>query len=397
MNILVLSQLFSSIRGGGEYVFRLNAKMLAQNNHKVWVITNKIKNEEYPKLENMKIIFVPPEIEYKGGLPPSAVDNLRYSINAVFAALKIIKKEKIGLIHSNNFAPALAGSILSSLTGKPHIITIHDVLSLCGRNYWKIWGAQQNIAKINLAIAAFMDRIIPKLRHVCIHTVSETTKEDLVKFGEKKPIHVIHNSIELVVEKKIEPSPFRFVYVGRLLFSKNLEVVIRAIGIAKKKEPKIQLVIVGDGPHRKTLEKIVRGLGLESNIEFKGHLSDDEKIKEIQSSCSLVFPSVCEGFGIVLLESFACKRPVLVSNVRPMSDIITNGDTGFVIDPFDSTSWAEHLLKTINEPDLAHTMGENGHKLLGTRFTQDSMYKKIIDMYDFVFSIKRKDTKRVVS
>lgn len=388
MNILLLSQLFSSTHGGGEYVFKLIAKKLAENNHRVFVITNKIKDEKYFDLKNIKIVFVPPIIEYKGGIPPKALENLRYSINAIIRGYEIIKKEKIDLIHSNNFAPSLAGSVLSGLTGKPHIITIHDVLSLCGKNYWKIWGAQHGVSRSNLYIASILDKLIIKLKHNCIHTVSETTKEDLIKFGAKKTIHVIHNSVDLSADKEIEPNPFQFVYVGRLLFSKNLEVVIRAIGITRIKEPKIKLVIVGDGPHRKILEKITHSLGFESNIEFMGHLSEDEKIKAIQSSCALVFPSVCEGFGIVILESFACKRPVLVSDVKPMSDIITNEDAGFVIDPYDATAWAERFVNIINNISLSRTMGENGHKLLETKFTQDSMYKKIMEMYKCVVQLQ---------
>lgn len=385
MNILLLSQLLSSTRGGGEYVFNLLAKKLAENDHNVFVITNRIKDEEYDKMKNIELIFIPPIIEYRGGIPPNAAQNLRYAVNAVLSGSRIIRKEKIDLIHSNNFAPALAGSILSIITGKPHIITIHDVLSLCGRNYWKIWGAQQKTMKINLLIASFMDRLIPKLRHSCIHTVSDATKEDLIEFGEKRPVHVIHNAVENIpIAESIYPNPFQFVYVGRLLFSKNIEIVIRAIGIVKRKIPEVKLVIIGTGPHRKTLENIVKSLGLESNVKFRGHLSDEEKITNMQESCAIVFPSVCEGFGIVILEAFVCKRPVLVSNVRPLSDIVTHEQNGFVIDPYDATLWANAFLKIIRNSDMAKSMGKNGFELLQKKYSIDLMYKKILEMYNEV-------------
>jgi len=124
MNILLLSQFFSTSRGGGEYVFQLIAKKLVENNHKVWVITNKIRGEEYDEFKNIKIKFVPPIITYKAGLPSGFSENIRYVYNAITEGRKIIKKEQIDLIHSNNFSPALAGSILSSITSKPHITTI---------------------------------------------------------------------------------------------------------------------------------------------------------------------------------------------------------------------------------------------------------------------------------
>ena len=88
----------------------------------------KIAGKNYQEHKNIKVIFVPPVLQYKGGLPPRFSDNIRYSINAIRQGLKIIKNENIDIIHSNNFAPALAGSILSSLTSKPHITTNYDII-----------------------------------------------------------------------------------------------------------------------------------------------------------------------------------------------------------------------------------------------------------------------------
>ncbi|MDE1843681.1 MAG: glycosyltransferase, partial [Thaumarchaeota archaeon] len=161
---------------------------------------------------------MPPTLQYKGGLPPGFADNIRYAINAVMQGYKVIKNQDIDIIHSNNFAPALAGSILSSLTSRPHITAVHDIFSLCGKNYWKQWGAQSGISKMNVWLAPFFEKLMIKLKFNCIHTVSETTRDDLVKFGARKPIHVIHNSIETNVINNTMPNPLQFVYVGRLVF-----------------------------------------------------------------------------------------------------------------------------------------------------------------------------------
>ncbi|TSA18692.1 MAG: glycosyltransferase family 1 protein [Nitrosopumilales archaeon] len=380
MNVLLLSQLFSK-KGGGEYVFSLIAKNLVENGNQVWVITNRIIGEKYPVNNRIKIIFVAPDLEYRGGLPPSALVHLRYIVNAVIQGLKIIKKEKIDIIHSNNFAPALAGSILSYFTSKPHIITIHDVLSLCGKNYWKIWGDQIYMSKFSSLLPPFLDKLMVKLRCSCIHTVSETTKDDLVSLGAKKPIHVISNAIEESDPIQEMTNPLQFVYVGRLLFSKNLEVAIRGISIAKKKEPNIKLIIVGDGPHKNILQTLTSKLGLKSNIEFKGHVSEEEKMRLIANSTALVFPSLCEGFGLVILEAFLQNKPVMVSDVRPSSDIITHEVNGYVLNPYDGTIWADCFLKIISNPQEAVRLGKSGNNLLKEKYDEKSMYKKIISMY----------------
>src|SRR6185437_842633 len=379
MNILLLSQFFSTTKGGGEYVFSILAKMLVKNGHNVWIITNKIKDERYDK--NLNIIFVNPVIKYQGGLPPSFSDNIRYVVNAVITGSKIIKKNNIDIIHSNNFSPALAGSVLSGLFSIPHVMTVHDIFSLCGKNYWTKWGDQANVSKMNVMLAPFFEKLMVKLRHDCVHTVSDASKDDLIKFGEKKHIHVIHNSIDAGPVLNEAVNPLRFVHVGRLVFYKNLEVVIQAIGILKKTQPNVKLVIIGDGPHKKSLQELTNKLGLGNNVEFLGYVSLDEKMKIIAASNALVFPSLCEGFGLVILEAFSQRTPVLVSNIKPMSDIVSDGKNGFVLDPYDEKSWAEHLLQLIENPSYALEMGREGSKLLADSFNQDLMYNKIKEMY----------------
>ena len=387
MNILLLSQFLSTTRGGGEYIFSLIAKNLAEDDsNKVYVITNRISGEDYKIHKNIQIIFVPPVLEYKGGLPPGFSDNIRYSINAIRKGLKVIKNEKIDIIHSNNFAPALAGSILSSLTSKPHITTVHDVFSLCGKNYWKRWGTQSDISKINVWLAPLFEKMMINLKYSCIHTVSETTREDLIKFGAKKIIHVIPNSIETNTIKNTILNPFQFVYVGRLVFYKNLEVAIRAIEIVKKFEPKIKLIIIGNGPHKNSLENLVRNLGLEQNIEFKGYVNSQEKSRLISESNALVFPSLCEGFGLVILEAYEQKRPVLVSDIRPMSEIVSNKITGYVLDPYDEKVWAQCFLDIIKNPYQASVFGQNGYEILIKLYDQKTMQQKVVKMYKEVFS-----------
>jgi len=382
MNVLILTQFFSQTKGGGEYVFSLIAKMLADNEHKVWVITNKIFGEKYPHHKNLELVFVPPTLEYKGGIPPEFTTNIRYSFNAIIKGQKLIKNKKIDIIHSNNFAPAFAGSILSSLTSTPHITTIHDVFSLCGKDYWKKWGEQNKVSKINSILAPFFEKLLLKLKHDGIHTVSNATKDDLLKFGAKKKIYVIFNSIEeITLDEPTKTVQYQFVFVGRLVFYKNLEVVIKAIKIAKKSEPKIKLIIAGDGPHRKYLENFTKELGIESNVSFEGFVDIKEKEKLIATSNAMVFPSLCEGFGLVILEAFSHKKPVLASNIPPMSDILSDGKNGFLLNPYDENEWSKILIRLIRNPETSKNLGISGNKALQEKFQASNMYEKIIEMY----------------
>ena len=387
MNILLLSQFFSTTRGGGEYIFSIIAKKLAENNHKVWIITNKIKDEEYKHQKNIRMIFVPPVLEYKGGLPPGLVDNLRYTFNAFFSGMKIIRNEKIDLIHSNNFSPSIAGSMLSSFTKKPHIITMWDVFTLCGKDYWQRWASQEGVSKIYSFLGARIEKIILKMKHNAIYTISNASKDDLIEFGAKKPIHVILPTIENKVTKNEPLNPFQFIFVGRLVFYKNLEVLIKAISIVKNSEPRIKLVIVGDGPHKKSLENLSNKLGIRTNIEFTGYVTAEEKIRLISSSLAFLFPSLCEGFGLVILEAFSQEKPVIVSDIRPLSDIIQHEKTGFIVNPNDENKWSEYILRLVKNPQESSVMGKNGNNDLKNTYSEEIMYTKISQMYKSILNV----------
>jgi len=380
----LLTQFLSTTKGGGEYVFSLIAKNLAKNGHKVWVITNRIINETYENQNNIQINFVKPDLEYRGGIPLGFLDNLRYSFNAFFTGLSLIKKEKIDIIHSNNFSPSLVGSFLSLFTSKPHIMTIHDVFSLYDKDFWKKWSKQAGVSKTSSILIPFFEKLMIHFRHNVVHTVSDATKDDLTKLGERKPIYVIENSVEsFSLDSNIE-NPYQIIYVGRLVFYKNLEVVLKAIPIIKQKIPKIKLVIVGGGPYKKNLESLIKKLDINENVDLKGYLKTQEKHRLISQSLALVLPSVCEGFGLVILEAFSQSKPVIVSNVRPMSDIVQNNETGYVMDPHDEKAWADCIIKILQNPELAKKMGEKGRKVLDTKYTQEIMYEKLIKMYNHV-------------
>jgi len=382
MNVLLLSQFFSTTKGGGEFVFKTIAENLAKNENKVWVITSDVKNEDYQESENLKIITVKPTLEYKGGLPPSFTDNIRYVINAYKLGRSLVKKEKIDIIHSNNFSPALAGSLISYFSGTSHITTIHDIFSIYDKDFWKKWTNQSGVSHINARFVPFFEKLMMRFRFDCIHTVSDATKNDIQKIGTKKPVHVIPNCIQEEEQVTIESKTNQFAYLGRLVFYKNVEIILQAFKTVAKKFPDAKLVIAGNGPHKESLQELVNKLGISNNITFAGYVTPQQKIKLLAESNALLFPSTIEGFGLVILESFQQKRPVLVSDIPPMSDIVENKKTGLVIDPYDERRWADAIIWLINNPQESKRMGENGNEILKVKYNQELFYENIIKMYN---------------
>jgi len=386
LNILLLSQFFSTTKGGGEYVFKTIAKVLEQNGHKVWIITNNVKGEKYEESENLKIITVSPTLEYRGGLPPTFLDNIRYAFNAFQKGKEIIKNQNIDIIHSNNFSPALTGSLISYFTKTPHITTIHDLFSIYDKEFWKKWTKQSNVSHINARLVPFFEKLMMRFKFDCIHTVSDATKNDIEKIGTKKPIHVIPNCIQDEEQVTIDTKINQFVYLGRMIFYKNIEVILQAFKTVAKDFPDAKLVIAGDGPHKDSLQKLTKNLGINDNIFFAGYVTPQQKARLLAESNAMLFPSLIEGFGLVILESFQQKRPVLVSDVPPMSDIIENNKTGQVIEPHDERKWADAIIWLIKNPQESERMGKNGNKILKEKYNQELFYEKILKMYNNVLT-----------
>jgi glycosyltransferase involved in cell wall biosynthesis len=380
MKILLVSQFFSSTRGGGEHLFYILANKLADKNHQVWVLTSQIKGEIYYEHKNIKVIFIPPVLVYQGGLPPSFKNNLKFLINATKRGIKIIKENNIDIIHSNNFTPALAGGFMAFFTSKSHLTSVWDIFTLCGSNYWKKWVEQSKVPKINQLLGPIFEKLVLKIKCDAFHTISKSSKNDLLKFGAKKPIYQIQPTIEEVLPENLDHNAKQFISIGRLVFYKNVEFLIKTIKIVKENEKDIKLIIVGNGPQLKQLKNLIKNLQLENNVLIKGYVDSKEKIKLISQSNALLFPSTCEGFGLVILESFQQKKPVIVSDIPPTSDIVENEKTGYVL-KLDEKEWAKKILYMINHYQDSRKMGENGFDDLKENYNQELFYNNMIKMY----------------
>jgi glycosyltransferase involved in cell wall biosynthesis len=233
-------------------------------------------------------------------------------------------------------------------------------------------------------IGPIFEKLVLKTRCDAFHTISDASKEDLIKFGAKKPIYNIPPTIEEIQESHMIQNNNQFIYVGRLVFYKNVEILVKAINIVKNQENKIKLVIVGGGPQLEMIQEMVRNMNLEENITIKGYVTSEEKIKIISQSNAMLFPSKCEGFGLVILESWQQNRPVIASDIPPMSDIIQHEKTGLIVDPNDEKKWAEKIIQLIKNPSISDEMGKKGNKVLHEKYNQEIFYQKLISMYQSV-------------
>lgn len=126
-------------------------------------------------------------------------------------------------------------------------------------------------------------------------------------------------------------SCIEFLFVGRLVTLKRVEMMIEAFEEIHKAYPNTVFNIVGDGPLRNELEKLASSTTASNCIHFKGWLKGDEILKIYKSSNIMLLCSTSEGLPLVLLEAMANNVLVIVNNVGGISEIVTN-ELGFLID-----------------------------------------------------------------
>jgi 1,4-alpha-glucan branching enzyme len=398
MNILFFTQLFyPSLFGGGEYLFFLIAKELVKRGYSVHVITQRLSGtEEFEQVEGINIDRVGSEISYRGTLPPTIGTNLRYLTSAVKKGGSIIKEngnsvKRMDIIHSNTYVPALSGYLCSKLYGLPHVITFHDVYQASDKKFWKDWTASQHtdVPFYASSLSAIVEKIVLKLNPVVFHTVSEMSKEDLVNFGVRADkIAVIPNGIESSSYQQYSTRAgsdttsikHSAVFVGRLVFYKNLQTVIRAFRKVIAVIPNAKLIIMGDGPSKEELLK--EASPIKENVIFTQRVSHPQKVKRIAESSFMVFPSINEGFGIAIIEAFACKKPVLVSDIRPMSDIVKDNYSGFLISPFDEEEWANKMIYLFRNTEQQKRMGENAYQEFQSKYRIEAIITAYLRLYE---------------
>lgn len=157
--------------------------------------------------------------------------------------------------------------------------------------------------------------------------------------------------------------------VGRLSGLKGHDELIKAMSLVAYEIPEILLLIVGDGPEKQRLQKMVCSLSLESQIEFIGHVSNI--IPYLSKMDVFVLPSQGEGLPLSIIEAMACGLPVIATNVGGIPDLVIQGKTGLLLSESTPDSLSEAIIKLIKNPELSHAMGNKGRQRAQKYFSSD--------------------------
>ena len=174
-----------------------------------------------------------------------------------------------------------------------------------------------------------------------------------------------------------------FLFAGRLDVTKGFNVLIKAA----EKLPDVKFKVAGDGILRSNLDGVL-------NIEYLGQLNRNDLILELKKSGAIIFPSVWyESMPMTIIESFACGKPVIASNLGAMAELIENGKTGLFFEPGNVDDLVKKILWAKNNPEKMKEMGLNARKEFEEKYTPEKNYKILMNIYEKVIECEKYKSK----
>lgn len=290
---------------------------------------------------------------------------------------RIIKKEGIKLIHSNQVWDNQYGAVSAKIEQIPHILHVR-LSPPVSKSSWKSF--------YNLGSMAICN--------------SEYTRSQFINSSRfRKRIDVIYNGIDT---NTFKPDPkkrsdmrehygfkdddFVMGMAGRLTEEKGQLPLLKVLLPLLRENKNYKILISGDAktnPDTIYPEQIVAFInknGLDRKIILTGFLED---MTSFYNAIDLfLFPSTWEEpFGRVLIEAMSTEKPVIASRVGGVPEVVDHEMTGYLVNPSDVDGWCKCIDTLVNDENLRNQFGENGRKKVLKKFTLEHMTSRIVSIY----------------
>jgi|SRR5690606_31530913 len=349
-------------------------KSISDLNYEVGIFSihriNKDLYKDHPQIKLFSL-DVSREIQSKSELN---VTKLVYLLS-VKKIKKVIKEFQPDILHAHY---ASSYGLLGALSGfHPFIVSLWggDIFSFPGKSI-----IHKSILKFVLEKA---DKILSTSKIMQAEAKKYSNKDitltpfgiDINRFYPKK-VNSLFHSDDIVIGT-----------VKTLEERYGIEYLIKGFHLVKKKFSALplKLLIVGGGTQLKDLTALTRNLNLQDDAIFTGFV-DHDKIQDYHNMLDVyVAVSLEESFGVAVLEASACSKPVIVSNVGGLPEVVDDGVTGFIVDSKNAEAVSEALEKLIYNSHLRTEMGINGRNKVIKEYNWNDSVSKMNYVYREVF------------
>lgn len=285
--------------------------------------------------------------------------------------LRVIKENNIQIVHSQTRVTQVLGFLLSKFAGVTFVSTCHGFFRpKLFRKIFPCWGK----------------RVIAISKQVRRHLIDDfnigAQEIDLVYNGidvsscrmTKDPDSKSEIKRQLGLDNK-----FVIGIIARLSPVKGHKFLISAFKEILKVTSNAVLFIVGDGPDKNNLLRLVKKLDISDHVVFHPSVENTrEMLKAIDIFC---MPSLKEGLGLSILEAFASGIPVIASSIGGIKEIVEHKKTGILVAPSDEGAIKDAVIDLIADSELRKHMVENASELVKDVFSLDEMIAKTKGVY----------------
>ena len=377
---IICDSVTSAIAGSFVSTIRF-AKILSKRGNHIILISSRLPNtKKIDFFEGIKIYNLP------AILIPKTDKKISIAISSSRTIKKILEEEKIEVIHTMlptplsiaamKAAKKLKLGIVAHAHSQPDNLTIF--LPKWMQKKVNIWGYKYinwnyNKSDVVACPSPFSERLMK--------SYGLKRKTEVVSNGvDTKIFKKIKVSISFLKKFKVSKKSKKILFVGRLEPEKNIGLLINAVPLINKKFENFELYVVGAGTQRAYLEKLVGDLKVKDKVKFLGRVSDRELVEAYNICDIFVLPSFVELEGMVVLESMACGKPILISNSKlSASSDFVNGN-GFKFDPLSVEDFATKSLKLLTNPSLLKKMSDRSY-ILGKSYDINNSVDKLEKIY----------------
>jgi len=375
MKILLITEFFPDLKtkrfsGGVEVRTFFIAKNLSEK-HQVTVISRRKygekKKEKHYNLEIIRLGNKTKDIEAK---LTSIFPRFLFIIQSIIYGLKV----QADLIEGSNFICLMPAYFIAKLKKVPAIAWYPDIYGLEWIN---------NFGLTTGLLGLILEKIDLILPWSGVIALSKQTKKKLLEAGMKsKKINVIYGGVDIDYIRKIKARKNRLptvCCVSRLVPYKNVDILIKAISLAKEKIPKIKCLIVGKGPEKQKLIKLIKELDISDNVDLRENLSYKELIENLKSNWVFCLPSRIEGFGLATIEALAAGLPFVIADIS-INKEITRNKGGLFFKKKDPLDLSKKIFMLLESSELRKKLVIQGMLLI-----KEYDWKKISDKTEKVY------------
>jgi len=299
----------------------------------------------------------------------------------------IIIKRKIKVVHAHLLRAALFSTLACLFTPRTRLIyTVHNHVVYPGMKTWK----RLTFPMLTRLVSPRIGRFIAVSNHIGDYLV-KTLKIPAGKLS------VIHNGVsfmelEMAAERgdsqqlvRSLPAGSRIIgAVGRVVYQKGHDVLVRAFGQLAVEFSNLHCVIVGGGEWTTHILSLAERLGVGERVHLLGFRRDVLNI--FRSMDVVVFPSRFEGLPISVIEAAYSGKPIVATDIEGINDIVQNDFSGILVPSDNSEALATAIRKFLVDSYLSELMGERARNLARARFSIEECLRRTKQVYESVIN-----------